>query len=49
MDSMELPDVPPEFGKEMREKEFTLRDDYTYINHGSYGVVPKRIQEIQQR
>ncbi|CAC5373933.1 EGT2 [Mytilus coruscus] len=39
----------PDFGKEMREKEFDLKDGVTFINHGSYGVVPLRVQEAQNR
>ncbi|XP_052092722.1 uncharacterized protein LOC127729107 isoform X2 [Mytilus californianus] len=39
----------PDFGKEMREKEFDLKDGVTFINHGSFGVVPLRVQEAQIR
>lgn len=39
----------PKFGKEMRENEFTLKEGVTFINHGGYGAVPRRVQEAQKR
>lgn len=37
------------YGTEIREKEFTLKDEVAFLNHGSYGVVPKRVKESQKR
>jgi hypothetical protein len=31
------------------EKEFTLKEGVTFINHGGYGAVPRRVQEAQKR
>jgi hypothetical protein len=31
-------DTMPKFGKEMKEKEFTLKEGVTFINHGGYGT-----------
>ncbi|VDI52311.1 Hypothetical predicted protein [Mytilus galloprovincialis] len=42
-------DAMPLFGKEMKEKEFPLTEGVTFINHGSYGVVPRRIKEAQRK
>ncbi|OWF49913.1 uncharacterized protein LOC110451100 [Mizuhopecten yessoensis] len=39
----------PEFGRDIREKEFCMRKGATFINHGSYGMVPRRIKELQSR
>ncbi|KAH9502210.1 putative L-cysteine desulfhydrase, chloroplastic [Bulinus truncatus] len=38
-----------QFGKEIREKEFLLDPEIAFINHGSYGTVPKRILDIQTK
>ncbi|CAG5131451.1 unnamed protein product [Candidula unifasciata] len=37
------------FGKEIRDKEFALKKTITFINHGSYGTVPRRLLDIQTR
>ena len=42
-------DDMPSFGKDMREKEFTFTEGAICINHGSYGAVPRRVQETQRR
>lgn len=42
-------DAMPLFGKEMKEREFPLTEGVTFINHGSYGVVPRRIKEAQRK
>jgi hypothetical protein len=42
-------DTMPKFGKEMKEKEFTLKEGVTFINLGGYGAVPRRVQEAQKR
>lgn len=38
----------PSFGLDIREKEFKLRDDVTYVNHASYGIVPTAIKKAHQ-
>ncbi|XP_069131369.1 uncharacterized protein [Argopecten irradians] len=37
------------FGEEIKEKEFCMRKGATFINHGSYGMVPRRVKELQKR
>lgn len=39
----------PTFGNEIKNTEFTLKDGVVFVNHGSYGVVPKRVQQAQDR
>ena len=39
----------PKFGDEIKEKEFTMADDVTFVNHRSYGTVPRKVQEAQRR
>lgn len=39
----------PKFGKDIRVKEFPLKDCVVFTNHGSYGVAPIRIKEAQFR
>ncbi|XP_060085061.1 uncharacterized protein LOC132564424 [Ylistrum balloti] len=39
----------PPFGQEMREKEFCMRKGSMFLNHGSFGTVPKRVKDIQKR
>lgn len=39
----------PTFGNEIKKTEFTLKDGVVFVNHGSYGVVPKRVQQAQDR
>ncbi|XP_052092724.1 uncharacterized protein LOC127729109 [Mytilus californianus] len=39
----------PTFGKEIKKTEFTLKDGVVFVNHGSYGVVPTRVQQAQDR
>ncbi|XP_033743677.1 uncharacterized protein LOC117329706 isoform X2 [Pecten maximus] len=38
-----------QFGEDIREKEFCMRKGATFINHGSYGMVPRRVKELQKR
>jgi hypothetical protein len=33
------------FGLEVKQKEFLLDDDTTFLNHGSYGTAPKTVFE----
>jgi selenocysteine lyase/cysteine desulfurase len=35
------------FGKQMRDAHFQFSPDYTPLNHGSYGAIPRVIQEKQ--
>ncbi|XP_031569052.1 putative L-cysteine desulfhydrase 1 [Actinia tenebrosa] len=37
------------FGKHLRNTEFTLDAYATFVNHGSFGTVPRVVQEAQQR
>lgn len=39
---------PPDFGKEMK-KEFQLKDNIFYLNHGSYGASPKIVVNEKKR
>jgi selenocysteine lyase/cysteine desulfurase len=39
--------TPPPFGSMFREREFSLAANETYLNHGSYGAVPRRVGEYQ--
>ena len=34
-----------EFGRECRDEEFMLDPDHCFTNHGSYGCVPKVVQD----
>lgn len=36
------------FGKQMRQ-EFCLDPNTTFLNHGSYGAVPKRVLDLQNK
>lgn len=38
-----------EFGEDIRNKAFTIKDGVLPVNHGAYGVVPKPVQEQQMR
>ena len=40
---------PFKFGNDIKDNEFCLRDGFSFLNHGSYGVVPKRIKELQKQ
>ena len=40
---------PPPFGQEMREQEFVIEEGTAILNHGSYGMVPKRLKDAQDR
>ena len=42
-------DKIPQFGDEIKEKEFTMTNGVTFVNHGSYGTVPRKVQEAQRR
>ncbi|GFN81492.1 cysteine desulfurase [Plakobranchus ocellatus] len=37
-----------EFGADIKEKEFFLRPDISFFNHGSYGAVPRRVLKLQE-
>jgi len=37
------------FGKEIMKKEFVLDSKHTFLNHGSYGSVPRRVNEYRMR
>ncbi|XP_071097300.1 uncharacterized protein [Haliotis cracherodii] len=38
-----------EFGAEMREENFSFQEGETFLNHGSYGSVPKCVQQVRLR
>ncbi|XP_021365491.1 probable L-cysteine desulfhydrase, chloroplastic [Mizuhopecten yessoensis] len=38
----------PPFGLELREKEFCMRKGSMFLNHGSFGMVPRRIKDVQK-
>ncbi|XP_060069759.1 uncharacterized protein LOC132549804 isoform X2 [Ylistrum balloti] len=38
-----------QFGQVIREKEFCMRKGATFLNHGSYGMVPRRVKELQKK
>jgi len=42
-------DKIPQFGDVIKDKEFTMTDGDTFVNHGSYGTVPRKVQEVQRR
>ncbi|XP_046562746.1 hercynylcysteine sulfoxide lyase-like [Haliotis rubra] len=37
-----------EFGKTLQEREFTFQQGTVPLNHGSYGAVARRMQEVQR-
>ena len=37
-------DKLPQFGDEIKEKEFTMTDGDTFVNDGSYGTVPRKFK-----
>ncbi|XP_053376757.1 uncharacterized protein LOC123530484 [Mercenaria mercenaria] len=41
-------DVVPAFGKDIR-KEFMLRENSVFLNHGAYGSIPRYVHERQAR
>ncbi|CAL1535088.1 unnamed protein product [Lymnaea stagnalis] len=45
LDVKGLDDV--KFGQDIRRKEFLLQPDIAFLNHGSYGTVPRRIFDMQ--
>ncbi|XP_060591912.1 uncharacterized protein LOC132746714 [Ruditapes philippinarum] len=48
MATMANTDIPPAFGTDIR-KEFMLRENCVYLNHGSYGGIPRCVHEKQVR
>ncbi|KAI5305885.1 hypothetical protein KEM56_002994 [Ascosphaera pollenicola] len=40
-------DKPTEYGSEMR-KHFLMAEDYTNLNHGSYGTIPRQVQDTRR-
>jgi hypothetical protein len=38
----------PKFGHSIR-KDFLLKDDVIFLNHGSFGAVPKEVYEKRAR
>lgn len=38
-----------QFGREMKDKEFSLSKDIVFANNGSYGTIPIRVQEDQKK
>ena len=36
------------FGKQFRENEFMLEEGTVFLNHGSYGTVPRRVYTAQR-
>lgn len=40
--------TPPALGRAARDL-FSLRPDATFLNHGSYGAVPRAVQAVQQQ
>ena len=38
-----------QFGSCFKETETSLAEDTVFINHGAYGVVPKRVAAAQRR
>ena len=43
------PKAPPAFGFAMRKQLFKLDPDMTYLNHGSFGVIPKDVAEARMK
>ncbi|XP_067660947.1 uncharacterized protein [Haliotis asinina] len=41
-------DADVEFGKTLQEREFTFQQGTVPLNHGSYGAVARRMQEVQR-
>ncbi|XP_071097303.1 uncharacterized protein [Haliotis cracherodii] len=41
-------DADVEFGKTFQEREFTFKQGAVLLNHGSYGAVSRRLQEVQR-
>lgn len=45
---LEAPSTPLSFGKEIKQY-FYLDDEFTFINHGAFGAVPKPILQVANR
>ena len=43
------PKSPPDFGTAIRNQEFNLNANVTFLNQGSYGSVPKQVTEELRR
>ena len=37
------------FGHKAKQQHFMLKDDITFLNHGSYGAVPRSVFEFRLR
>ena len=38
-------DKIPQFGDEIKEKEFTMTNGVTFVNHGSYGTYREKFKK----
>ena len=46
---VKLNEDPPDFGQDMRDLEFLLDPEGTFINHGGFGAVPRRVMDEYKR